>query len=68
MNKELLDAAKNFIRLAALKKDEVSLEIQSLMSNREENEDEIDALEEFISDLEISISRVEDIINPLTGA
>lgn len=66
MNEDLLAAAREFIRLAAIKKDSTSLEIQSLMSNSEENEDEIYDKEEFISDLEIAISRVEDIIEPLT--
>lgn len=65
MNQELLEAAKNFIRLAVLKQDTLALEIQSLMSNEEENSDEIDELEDFRSDLEIAISRVQDTINTL---
>lgn len=65
MNEELLTAAKNFIRLAALKKDQLALEIQSLMSDEDENSDEIYRLEDFRSDLEIAISRVEDTLNQL---
>lgn len=68
MKEDTLKAAKEFIAAGGLLLDKLQLQIADLLGNEEENEDEIEELRVFHDNLEIAISRTEDIITPLENA
>lgn len=62
---ETLEAAKAFIKSGGGLLDRLLFQIAGLKKDEEENEDEIDKLQELHDNLEIAISRTEDIVPSL---
>lgn len=61
-SRETLDAAKAFLKVGQVDLDTIQLEIASLSTNEDENEEEIEALRNRHDNLEIAMSRVEDVV------